>query len=141
MQGINAETLTAAVCGCGIGVTFENIEVISGSIVGSIFIYGISGCGGSARNCINRANVTVERTYAAGIISNIAGEVSNCSNYGKITAGNGRAGGIAAGSNGFTQLINCANYGEIHVTGTVNGSKRLRIYTLPFIVKVLTFAP
>ena len=26
----------AAVCGCGIGVTFENIEVISGSIVGSI---------------------------------------------------------------------------------------------------------
>ena len=88
----------------------------------SIFIYGISGCGGSARNCINRANVTVERTYAAGIISNIAGEVSNCSNYGKITAGNGRAGGIAAGSNGFTQLINCANYGEIHVTGTVNGT-------------------
>ena len=112
----------AAVCGCGIGVTFENIEVISGSIVGSIFIYGISGCGGSARNCINRANVSVERTYAAGIISNITGEVSNCSNYGEITAGNGRAGGIAAGSNGFTQLINCANYGEIHVTGTVNGT-------------------
>lgn len=112
----------AAVCGCGIAVTFENIEVISGSIVGSIFIYGISGCGGSARNCINRANVTVERTYAAGIISNITGEVSNCSNYGKITAGKGRAGGIAAGSNGFTQLINCANYGEIHVTGTVNGT-------------------
>ena len=112
----------AAVCGCGIGGTFENIEVISGSIVGSIFIYGISGCGGSARNCINRANVSVERTYAAGIISNITGEVSNCSNYGKITAGNGRAGGIAAGSNGFTQLINCANYGEIHVTGTVNGT-------------------
>lgn len=112
----------AAVCGCGIGVTFENIEVISGSIVGSIFIYGISGCGGSARNCINRANVSVERTYAAGIISNITGEVSNCSNYGKITAGNGRAGGIAAGSNGFTQLINCANYGEIHVTGTVDGT-------------------
>lgn len=112
----------AAVCGCGIGVTFENIEVISGSIVGSIFIYGISGCGGSARNCINRANVSVERTYAAGIISNITGEVSNCSNYGKITAGYGRAGGIAAGSNGFTQLINCANYGEIHVTGTVNGT-------------------
>ena len=112
----------AAVCGCGIGVTFENIEVISGSIAGFSEIYGISGCGGSARNCINRANVTVERTYAAGIISNIAGEVSNCSNYGKITAGNGRAGGIAAGSNGFTQLINCANYGEIHVTGTVNGT-------------------
>ena len=42
--------------------------------------------------------------------------------YAKITAGNGRAGGIAAGSNGFTQLINCANYGEIHVTGTVNGT-------------------
>ena len=110
----------AAVCGCGIAVTLENIEVISGSIVGTIDIYGISGCGGSARNCINRANVTVERTYAAGIISNITGEVSNCSNYGKITAGKGRAGGIAAGSNGFTQLINCANYGEIHVTGTVN---------------------
>ncbi len=112
----------AAVCGCGIAVTLENIEVISGSIAGFRDIYGISGCGGSARNCINRANVTVERTYAAGIISNIAGEVSNCSNYGKITAGNGRAGGIAAGSNGFTQLINCANYGEIHVTGTVNGT-------------------
>ena len=112
----------AAVCGCGIAVTLENIEVLSGSIAGFRDIYGISGCGGSARNCINRANVTVERTYAAGIISNIAGEVSNCSNYGKITAGNGRAGGIAAGSNGFTQLINCANYGEIHVTGTVNGT-------------------
>lgn len=51
----------AAVCGCGIGVTFENIEVISGSIAGFSEIYGISGCGGSARNCINRANVTVER--------------------------------------------------------------------------------
>ncbi len=112
----------AAVCGCGIAVTLENIEVISGSIAGFRDIYGISGCGGSARNCINRANVTVERTYAAGIISNITGEVSNCSNYGKITAGKGRAGGIAAGSNGFTQLINCANYGEIHVTGTVNGT-------------------
>ena len=112
----------AAVCGCGIAVTLENIEVISGSIAGFRDIYGISGCGGSARNCINRANVTVERTYTAGIISNITGEVSNCSNYGKITAGKGRAGGIAAGSNGFTQLINCANYGEIHVTGTVNGT-------------------
>lgn len=110
----------AAVSGSGSGVTFENIEVISGSIAGTGEISGISSCGGSARNCINRANVSVERTYAAGIISNITGEVSNCSNYGKITAGNGRAGGIAAGSNGFTQLINCANYGEIHVTGTVD---------------------
>lgn len=112
----------AAVSGSGSGVTFENIEVISGSIAGTGEISGISSCGGSARNCINRANVSVERTYAAGIISNITGEVSNCSNYGKITAGNGRAGGIAAGSNGFTQLINCANYGEIHVTGTVDGT-------------------
>lgn len=112
----------AAVCGYGIGGTFENIEVLSGSIASYTKAYGIAGCSGNAKNCINRANVTAKRMTAAGVINNIRDEVSNCSNYGKITAGNGRAGGIATGSNGLTQLINCANYGDIHVTGTVNST-------------------
>lgn len=112
----------AAVCGCGIGVTFENIEVISGSIVGSIFIYGISGCRGSVKNCINRADVTAGSYNVAGVISTIQDEASNCSNYGKITTGTGWAGGIAGGSDGMTTILNCANYGEIHVTGTVNST-------------------
>ena len=30
---------------------------------------------------------------------------------------------------------------DVSGKGTKKGSKRLRIYTLPFIVKVLTFAP
>ena len=112
----------AAVCGYGIGGTFENIEVLSGSIASYTKAYGIAGCSGNAKNCINRANVTAKRMTAAGVINNIRDEVSNCSNYGKITAGNGRAGGIATGRNGLTQLINCANYGDIHVTGTVNST-------------------
>lgn len=110
----------AAVCGYGIGGTFENIEVLSGSIASYTKAYGIAGCSGNAKNCINRANVTAKRTYAAGVINNIRDEVSNCSNYGKITAEFGLAGGIVVKSNGSTQLINCANYGDIVITGNVS---------------------
>lgn len=110
----------AAVCGYGIGGTFENIEVLSGSIASYTKAYGIAGCSGNAKNCINRANVTAKRTYAAGVINNIRDEVSNCSNYGKITAEIGLAGGIVVKSNGSTQLINCANYGDIVITGNVS---------------------
>ena len=92
----------AAVCGYGIGGTFENIEVLSGSIASYTKAYGIAGCSGNAKNCINRANVTAKRMTAAGVINNISDEVSNCSNYGKITAGNGLAGGIVVKSNGST---------------------------------------
>ena len=112
----------AAVCGFGKNVTFENIEVISGSITGSYFIYGISSCGGSARNCINRANVTGSGTYVAGIINTINDKVSNCSNYGKITTGKGPAGGIACLNKESNKLTDCANYGDIHVTGALGSS-------------------
>lgn len=112
----------ATVCAWGRNVTFENIEVISGSITGSDFVFGISGCGGSARNCINRANVTASGTYAAGVINHIRGEVSNCSNYGEITTGTSRAGGIACGNQGSDKLTDCANYGSIHVTGSLGSS-------------------
>lgn len=112
----------AAVCGFGKNVTFENIEIISGSITGSYFIYGISSCGGSARNCINRANVTGSGTYVAGIINTINDKVSNCSNYGKITTGKGPAGGIACLNKESNKLTDCANYGDIHVTGTLGSS-------------------
>ena len=112
----------AAVCGFGKNVTFENIEVISGSITGSYFIYGISSCGGSARNCINRANVTGSGTYVAGIINTINDKVSNCSNYGKITTGKGPAGGIACLNKESNKLTDCANYGDIHVTGSLGSN-------------------
>ena len=119
---IVGKTDIAAVCASGYYATFENIEVISGSIAGFSDIYGISGCRGSAKNCINRADVTASRYNVAGVISTIQDEASNCSNYGKITTGTGWAGGIAGGSDGMTILKNCANYGEIHVTGTVNST-------------------
>ena len=119
---IVGKTDIAAVCASGYNATFENIEVISGSIAGFSDIYGISGCRGSAKNCINRADVTASRYNVAGVISSIQDEASNCSNYGKITTGTGWAGGIAGGSDGFTTIQNCANYGEIHVTGTVNST-------------------
>lgn len=119
---IVGKTDIAAVCTSGYNATFENIEVISGSIAGFSDIYGISGCRGSAKNCINRADVTASRYNVAGVISSIQDEASNCSNYGKITTGTGWAGGIAGGSDGFTTIQNCANYGEIHVTGTVNST-------------------
>lgn len=120
---IVGKTDIAAVCASGYNATFENIEVISGSIAGFSDIYGISGCRGSVKKCINRADVTASTYNAAGVISTIQDEASNCSNYGKITTGTGWAGGIAGGSDGMTTiLINCANYGEIHVTGTVNSS-------------------
>lgn len=112
----------AAVCGFGKNVTFENIEVISGSITGSYFIYGICSGGGSARNCINRANVTGSGTYVAGIINTINDKVSNCSNYGKITTGKGPAGGIACLNKESNKLTDCANYGDIHVTETLGSS-------------------
>lgn len=119
---IVGKTDIAAVCTSGYNATFENIEVISVSIAGFSDIYGISGCRGSAKNCINRADVTASRYNVAGVISSIQDEASNCSNYGKITTGTGWAGGIAGGSDGFTTIQNCANYGEIHVTGTVNST-------------------
>ena len=119
---IVGKTDIAAVCASGYNATFENIEVISGSIAGFSDIYGISGCRGSAKNCINRADVTASRYNVAGVISTIQDEASNCSNYGKITTGTGWAGGIAGGRDGFTTIQNCANYGEIHVTGTVNST-------------------
>lgn len=108
----------AAVSGSGSGVTFENIEVISGSIAGTSIISGISSCVGNAKNCINRADVTASRMYAAGIIDYI-GKVSNCSNYGKITAGTGLAGGIVSRGDGFAKLTDCANYGDIEITQPV----------------------
>lgn len=112
----------AAVCASGTNVTFENIEVISGSITGSYFVFGISGSGGSARNCINRANVTASGTYAAGVINHIRGEVSNCSNYGKITTRKGPAGGIACINKESNKLTDCANYGDIYVTGSLGSN-------------------
>lgn len=112
----------AAVCASGKNVTFENIEVISGSITGSYFICGMSACGGSARNCINRANVTASGSYVSGIIQTIYDKVSNCSNYGEITTGTGRAGGIACGNKESNKLTDCANYGSIHVTGSLGSS-------------------
>lgn len=112
----------AAVCGGGFSAAFENIEIESGSISGVSMIYGVASYNGSARNCINRANVTASSAHAAGIISNIGKEISNCSNYGKITSGYGRAGGIVDGSNGSTKLVNCVNYGDIVLTQAVNTS-------------------
>ncbi len=112
----------AAVCASGTNVTFENIEVISGSITGSYFVFGISGCGGSARNCINRADVTGSGTYVAGVINHIRGEVSNCSNYGKITTRKGPAGGIACVNQESNKLTDCANYGDIYVTGSLGSN-------------------
>lgn len=110
------DTHIAAVCASGINATFENIEVISGSIAGRSSIYGMSDCNGNAKNCINRANVTASNSSVAGIISSIYGKVSNCSNYGKITAGYGRAGGIAEYGGGYAKLTDCANYGDIEMT-------------------------
>lgn len=115
---IVGESYIAAVSGSGSGVTFENIEVISGSIAGTSIISGISSCVGNAKNCINRADVTASRMYAAGIIDYI-GKVSNCSNYGKITAGTGLAGGIVSRGDGFAKLTDCANYGDIEITQPV----------------------
>ena len=112
------ESYIAAVSGSGSGVTFENIEVISGSIAGTRNISGISSCVGNAKNCINRADVTASSMYAAGVIHYI-GKVSNCSNYGKITAGRGLAGGIVSNGDGFAKLTDCANYGDIEITQPV----------------------
>ncbi len=108
----------AAVSGSGSGVTFENIEVISGSIAGTRIISGISSCVGNAKNCINRADVTASSMYAAGVIHYI-GKVSNCSNHGKITAGTGLAGGIVSRGDGIAKLTDCANYGDIEITQPV----------------------
>lgn len=116
---IVGESYIAAVCGSGSGVTFENIEVISGSIAGTREISGISSCVGNAKNCINRADVTASGMYAAGIIYYIRGKVSNCSNYGKITAGRGLAGGIVSRGDGHAKLTDCANYGDIEITQPV----------------------
>lgn len=115
---IVGESYIAAVSGSGSGVTFENIEVISGSIAGTRIISGISSCVGNAKNCINRADVTASRMSAAGIIDYI-GKVSNCSNYGKITAGTGLAGGIVSRGDRFAKLTDCANYGDIEITQPV----------------------
>ena len=115
---IVGESYIAAVSGSGSGVTFENIEVISGSIAGTRNISGISSCVGNAKNCINRADVTASSMYAAGVIHYI-GKVSNCSNYGKITAGRGLAGGIVSNGDGFAKLTDCANYGDIEITQPV----------------------
>ena len=115
---IVGESYIAAVSGSGSGVTFENIEVISGSIAGTRNISGISSCVGNAKNCINRADVTASSMYAAGVIHYI-GKVSNCSNYGKITAGRGLAGGIVSRGDGFAKLTDCANYGDIEITQPV----------------------
>lgn len=116
---IVGESYIAAVSGSGSGVTFENIEVISGSIAGTSIISGISSCVGNAKNCINRADVTASRMYAAGIIDYYIGKVSNCSNYGKITAGTGLAGGIVSRGDRFAKLTDCANYGDIEITQPV----------------------
>lgn len=136
---------------------FENIEILSGTVKADQSVYdkdaltysaqvagGILGIGygetttvnGSKvdagtivfRNCINRANVTVNKQHAGGLWGSItyAGQcdvtVENCSNYGTITSNsishNETTGGYAGGLGGYfaaksLTITNTENHGTV----------------------------
>lgn len=84
----------------------------------------------SAKNCVNRGDVTSTGNYAGGIFGRIGddvntvvweGRLENCSNEGKITAYRDHVAGISAYNTASLQVINCKNTGELELT-TDNGN-------------------
>lgn len=131
----------SAVVGDGCApLTFENIEVsgtimsnqdvpnktaqVAGGILGQG--WGSSGSTIVFRNCINRADISVNKWHAGGLWGSIttdgSGRVStitveNCMNYGSITAS---AEGYAAGFGGFAVADSCVITGCDN-QGTITG--------------------
>ena len=134
---------TSAVVGDGCApLTFENIEVASGvidssqdasstrlgQVAGGILGQGWGPNGSTIvfKNCVNRADVLVNKQHAGGLWGSVTtsdeGKVSEirvegCSNYGDITvreSGVGYAGGMGAfASVESCTVVGCANYGTV----------------------------
>ncbi len=122
----------AAVCARSDGSTFENIEVLSGTISGPKQTGGIVGVIVNSKttltNCINRADVTGTSTTAiGGLVGGNANasslEITSSANYGKVTSAFEGTGGILGYLGAYTSTVvidGCHNYGE--VSGEGNGT-------------------
>lgn len=138
---ISARYAASAVVGDGCApLLFENIEV-SGTIradqnvpgkvaqvAGGILGQGFPGGADQEivfRNCVNRADITVNKQHAGGLWGSVTASggntvarilVENCQNYGNMTALGEDNGGYAGGLGAFASVGNCtvtdsANYG------------------------------
>ena len=132
----------AAVVGDGAGeLTFENIEILSGSIqsnqndsrktaqvAGGILGQGWGNSSSGQKiifkNCINWADVTVNKQHAGGLWGSITTAsyvdvtVENCHNYGNITSLSQDNGGYAGGLGGYFSaksltITGCTNNGTV----------------------------
>ena len=140
---ISARYAASAVVGDGCApLLFENIEV-SGTIcadqnvtnkyaqvAGGILGQGFPGGADQEiifRNCVNRADITVNKWHAGGLWGSVTTSegntvarilVENCQNYGNMTAIGEDNGGYAGGLGAFASVGNCtitgsANYGVL----------------------------
>lgn len=135
----------SAVVGTGASpLTFENIEVLSGTVLsdqnvpgeiarvaGGILGQGWGSTGSTIvfRNCVNSANITVNKWHAGGLWGSITTDgvgqaqtilVENCINKGSITASEGF--GYAGGLGGFAVADNCVITGSEN-KGTLAGKE------------------
>ena len=80
-------------------------------------VYQVSDIEASISKCNNYGKIYGKGYYVAGIVVFLKkGKVFYCNNYGKLEAENGTAGGIVAsvyGTQTFTTISNCSNYGKI----------------------------
>ena len=102
----------------------ENVDVLSGGILGGNTVGGIIAACKIIRNCSNYAfiNFFEQETLSSGYIGGIVGRnipdedisIENCNNYGnmKVSTNSGGIVGIC-GSAANVKIYNCKNYGSI----------------------------
>ena len=106
--------------------TVENVNVLSGSIVGNACdVAGLVAYvqGGEVRNCKNYATVSGESGGGvAGVVEFLsAGKVTKCENYGAVTGKATRSAGVVADIEGNTTVSDCKNFGKVAGNENVAG--------------------
>ena len=100
-----------------VSATISNVGLINSYVQGDDYVGGISGKGGTIRNCFN-SSIIIGNNYVGGITGN--GSVINCYNTGSVTGFNNYVGGIV-GQTYSNDLNNCYNVGTISGTNYVGG--------------------
>lgn len=114
--------LCGAIAGYAVGgkIVLENIQILSGAIMGGNYVGGLVGkidgnTDVTIKNCINSAAVTARGEGAGGLVGYYSGTksctIDGCTNYGRVIATKGYGGGIIGylGNNSTDQAHTVTN--------------------------------
>ena len=125
-SGTSTSYHAATVCTKNYG-TIQNVEVLSGSVEGYVYVAGVASLNYSViKNCINYANIignNASAAHAGGIVGviNVKSIISGCVNRGNINIVLSHGGGIVGFSPSNGSLIDrCANFGDIISAGSAS---------------------